>query len=99
MVMDYITDFEELMLLDEAAMARRYDIYRHAREAGPIFWSERLQRWYCTHYVLVRDGLRDPRLSNENPPAFLRQLPEDVRATLSLENPLFRQFHKIMMSR
>jgi len=99
MATDYITDFEELMLLDEAAMARRYDIYRHAREAGPIFWSERLQRWYCTHFVLVRDGLRDPRLSNENPPAFLRQLPDDVRATLSLENPLFRQFHKIMMSR
>jgi hypothetical protein len=95
-----IQEYELLYALDEAMMQRRYSLYRQLHETQPrIFWSERLQRWICTRYAEIKAALRDPRLSNEQPSSALQQLPEEIRNALTLENPLFRQANKIMMSR
>lgn len=99
MTADLIQDYERLYLLNEEMMQRRYPLYRQLHETQPaVFWSERLQRWFCIGYAECRDALRDTRLSNEQPPAGLRQLPDEIRELLN-ESPLLRQANKIMMSR
>lgn len=99
MAIDVLSDYERLFLLDDEALDRRYSIYRPLQDRQPIFWSERLQRWIVTRYTETRAALRDPRLSNEQLPSVLKQLPEEIRASLNDDNPLLRQANKIMMSR
>src|SRR5262249_37880039 len=97
---DAVKDYGRLYFLDEELLDRRYDIYHQLRETQkPIFWSEGIGRWVCTGYAESREALRDPRLSNETLPAALKQLPEEIRASLDADVPLLRQANTIMISR
>lgn len=99
MTVDYIHDYERLFLLDDEMMQQRYTIYRHVQDGQRIFWSERVQRWFCTRYTDVREALRNPQLSSENLPAVLGKLPAEIRQALDQENPLLKQARTIMIAR
>ncbi|GCE23935.1 cytochrome P450 [Dictyobacter kobayashii] len=99
MSINYIDALERLLLLDEEMMNRRYEIFRHVQGERRVFYSEKLQRWIFTQYSDVREALRDARLSSEQLPSVLKQLPAEIRDTLDTDNPLLRQANKIMMSR
>ncbi|GER90362.1 hypothetical protein KDW_45240 [Dictyobacter vulcani] len=99
MNVDYMDNLEQLLLLDEEMMQRRYEIFRQVQNNQRVFWSEKLQRWIFTGYTDTREALRDARLSSEQLPAVLKKLPAEIRDTLDTDNPLLRQANKIMMSR
>lgn len=99
MSVDYIDALERLLLLDEDMMDRRYEIFRHVQAEQRVVYSEKLQRWIFTRYNDVREALRDGRLSSEQLPSVLKQLPSEIRENLDADNPLLRQANKIMMSR
>ncbi len=99
MTTNLIEDFGRLFLLDAELMDRRYVLYRQLQDTLDVFWCEPLQRWVCLRYADGKSILRDTRFSSEQMPSVLRFLPNEMRSALDMENPLFRQANKIMMSR
>jgi cytochrome P450 len=75
--------------LSDDYLADPYPYISKARQAAPVFYSEKLDHWVVTRYRLIRDIFRNPQIfsaANANSPV----LPPCPRAVKALEEGGFR---------
>ncbi len=76
-------------LMNPAALADPFAVYRRLRAEAPVYRSEAHGGWLVTRYDDVTRALKDPRLSAARSAAMFERLPPDLRADT---RPLQRAF-------
>jgi pimeloyl-[acyl-carrier protein] synthase len=60
-----------------------YPLYHRLRSETPFYWDFAWSAWFLTRYADVRTALADPRLTTENFPFDVSQLPPDIQKDLA----------------